>query len=167
MADRDRITTREVLDQIAQKGEFKPEWLEAPAKTRVAQIVKRLVKQGVVKPFDRAQGASQLDLTSKGQRKLITNTIKSLKLEPGEWDGMWRLVAFDIPEKHKVAREALRDLLKQLRFVKFQESLWLSPWDARDPIDFARNFYQIKPYVLYLETDEIENELRWRVRFKL
>lgn len=156
------ITTKAVLEQIAQTGELKPEWMEGVARTRVAQVVKRLKKQGVIKIKD-----EQITITPAGQRKVITTKIKSLKIEPGEWDGLWRLVAFDIPEKHKLSREALRDLLKQLGFVKLQESLWLSPWDARDPIEFARNFYQIKPYVLYLETDEIENELRWRTRFKL
>lgn len=127
-------------------------------------MVKRLKKQGVIKIKD-----DQITLTPAGQRKVIVNKIKSLEPAPraGDWDGMWRLVAFDIPEKHKLAREALRDLLKQLGFVKLQESLWLSPWDARDPIEFARSFYQIKPFVLYLETDEIENELRWRTRFRL
>jgi len=153
------ITTQQVLEQLAQKGEPKAEWQEGVNKTRLNQIVGRLQKQKVI--------GQDLRLTPRGQHKLIQVKIKSLKIEPTEWDGLWRLVAFDIPEKHKVARETLRDLLKRLGFIKLQSSLWLSPFDARDPIEFARNFYQIKPYVLYLETDEIENELRWRTRFKL
>lgn len=47
------------------------------------------------------------------------------------WDRHWRLVAFDLPEKHNASRVRLRRYLRDRRFGFLQKSLWISP----DPLD--------------------------------
>jgi len=56
--------------------------------------------------------------------------IFSLITKP--WDKKWRLVVFDIPEKNRLARDALRKKLKELGFAPLQRSTWISPL-AIDP----------------------------------
>jgi phenylacetic acid degradation operon negative regulatory protein len=46
-----------------------------------------------------------------------------------KWDGVWRLLAYDVPEKEKVKRDALRRYLKELGFGKIQGSCWVSPYN--------------------------------------
>lgn len=48
-----------------------------------------------------------------------------------EWDGRWRIVAFDLPEKENAARVRLRRLLKDRGFGYLQNSFWITP----DPLD--------------------------------
>ena len=43
------------------------------------------------------------------------------------WDCKWRLVAFDLPEKHNASRVRLRRYLKGRGFGYLQKSLWISP----------------------------------------
>ena len=41
-------------------------------------------------------------LTDKGKNKAITFKIDSMEIKkPKQWDNKWRIVLFDIPEKHK------------------------------------------------------------------
>ena len=47
------------------------------------------------------------------------------------WDGKWRMVSFDLPEKHNASRVRLRRYLKDRGFGYLQNSLWISP----DPLE--------------------------------
>ena len=43
------------------------------------------------------------------------------------WDGVWRLVVFDIPESSRALRTRLRRRLKEFGFGWLQNSVWISP----------------------------------------
>lgn len=83
------------------------------------------------------------------------------------WDGRWRLVSFDIPEKQKNHRDVLRRRLKRLGLVHFQHSIWLTPYKL------AEDFYEIieecglKDCVLIIESDRLPQEPKWIKNFKL
>ena len=51
------------------------------------------------------------------------------------WDGVWRVVAFDIPESAAALRARLRRRLHQFHFGWLQNSVWISP----DPIEAFRS----------------------------
>ncbi|MCK9614628.1 MAG: hypothetical protein M0R48_03885 [Candidatus Omnitrophica bacterium] len=55
-------------------------------------------------------------------------TIKIDKFKK-KWDGVWRLIIYDIPEIKKAEREYLRITLKLLGFGKIQDSCLASPYD--------------------------------------
>ena len=61
-----------------------------------------------------------LKLTDKGRQEII---LKKL-LEDKSWDGKWRVVIFDVPEKHRLLRDALRSQLRQFQFKPWQKSVW-------------------------------------------
>jgi len=50
------------------------------------------------------------------------------------WDGLWRLVLFDIPEERRADRRHLRRYLRSRGFGYLQNSVWLSP----HPVDPER-----------------------------
>ena len=51
------------------------------------------------------------------------------------WDGVWRIVAFDIPDSVEALRTRLRRRLREHRFGWLQNSVWISP---RPVDDFRR-----------------------------
>lgn len=62
-----------------------------------------------------------LKLTNKGKQEVI---LKKL-LEDNTWDGKWRLIIFDIPEKHRILRRTLRVTLREWQFKPLQKSVWI------------------------------------------
>lgn len=74
-----------------------------------------------------------LKLTETGRQEAITKKL----LAQEEWDGKWRIVIFDIPEKHKNLRHALRWKLREWEFILWQKSVWVSKKDIVEPL---RNF---------------------------
>lgn len=89
--------------------------------------------------------------------------IKTLK----HWDKKWRIVSFDIPEKQKNAREALRKKLRDLDFYPLQKSMFVLPYPCQDEIDFIAEIFQIRKNITYFETTLISNEGKIRAYFNL
>ena len=86
---------------------------------------------------------------------------------PEVWDKKWRIVIFDIPEKHKRAREAMRGHLKRLGFYKLQKSVFLLPFQCKNEMDFIIEYYNIRPYVRLILADNVDNEFHLRKIFKI
>ena len=51
------------------------------------------------------------------------------------WDGRWRIVIFDILEKKRKTREALRKKLLSLGFGMWQRSVYITPHDVQEEIN--------------------------------
>jgi len=94
--------------------------------------------------------------------------IDDLKLEkPTKWDGKWRLVIFDIPDKKKLAREVLRCKLKELGFYLLQESVFIHPYPCEKEIEVVKSVYEIWPYVNLIIADKIDTEDKLKKKFNL
>ena len=93
-------------------------------------------------------------LTELGKTK-INSKIKLARL--GEkWSGAWLIVVFDIPEKQRRARNIFRLYLKAKKFGKFQESVWISPYQRyRSEVESMRNQYRLKPFVFTFLTKNV------------
>jgi len=117
---------------------------------------------------EKADGSVEVILTENGKKKALAYKIDEMKItEPARWDKKWRLVIFDIPEKKKRAREALREKLKELGFKELQKSVFVHPFESKDEVDFIVEFFAIRPYVRFLRSDFITNEADLKLRFKL
>ena len=79
--------------------------------------IKKIVKEGKI----------YYQLTGLGKKKL-TRKFPLLKLQKKKWDGWWRVVIFDIPEKESGLRKALVIKLKSLGFGMWQKSVYISPF---------------------------------------
>jgi len=82
---------------------------------------------------------------------------KLLKRLVPEKDGIWKLVIFDIPEKHKYVRTVLRAKLRQLHFKKWQNSIWLSPYELDGEIEKELNDLGKKFFVRLIKTTQINH----------
>ena len=98
-----------------------------------------------------------LTVTAEGRRYLrsYSSLNRLALLKPKHWDGLWRIVLFDIPEKQRGGRDALRSRLRELGFFQFQKSALVYPHPCFDEIDLVVQAYHLSLYVTFFETREL------------
>lgn len=107
-------------------------------------------------------------LRREGVTTAIINNLDRLSFErPAQWDGRWRVVIFDIPEKKRKARDALAVKLKELNFYPLQKSTFVFPYPPHDLVDFLTEVFQISPYVRLIEATKIDGEEELLAHFEL
>jgi DNA-binding transcriptional regulator PaaX len=83
------------------------------------------------------------------------------------WDGVWRLVAFDIPEEHRKHRDALRSVLHRAGCIKIQQSIYVYPHPCAELEELLNTNPLLKRRVIYATATRISNEDTLKRRFKL
>ncbi|MBI5742651.1 MAG: hypothetical protein HZA25_02340 [Candidatus Niyogibacteria bacterium] len=109
-----------------------------------------------------------MSLTPKGEaalRKLELNEYQICR--PKRWDGKWRVLIFDIPEKRRMLRELVRRTLSAIGFIRIQDSVWLHPYDCEDLITLLKADFKIGKDLLYLVVEQMEYDARYRDHFDL
>jgi hypothetical protein len=145
-----------------------PEWLlKRDPQRRIRESVSRLKRKGLVE-FRIEHGKKRLRLTKKGQRKVDSIWSDSFTLtKPKRWDGKWRLVIFDIPERKRVTRNKIRALVSRLGFLRLQDSVWVYPYDCEELVTLLKADLKIGLAVLYIIADAIEFDTPIRRHFGL
>ena len=86
---------------------------------------------------------------------------------PRKWDGKWRVIIFDIPEKKRAARTRVREILTAAGFQRLQDSVWVFPYDCEDVIGLMKTDLNVGKHLLYMIVDQIENDRFLRMDFDL
>lgn len=74
---------------------------------RIKKTLGALEREGFIHQVQTKKNAWAMALTKKGKDEVYRLKIPYLKLpQLKKWDGAWRLIISDIPEKHKAARDA-------------------------------------------------------------
>jgi CRISPR-associated endonuclease Cas2 len=150
-----------ILDAVAK------DWKEIE-KRKLLRIVKEFYENRLIDYKEREDGSIYVVLTKDGQKKALEYQFDELKIKkPEKWDKKWRIVIFDIPEKKKKAREALRDKLKNLGFKELQKSVFVHPYECEDEIDFITEVFEIRSYVRFLRVEAFTNDEQFKLKFKL
>ncbi|RJQ32267.1 hypothetical protein C4572_01440 [Candidatus Parcubacteria bacterium] len=135
-------------------------------KERLLRIVKEFYTKRLVTYKEREDGTIEIVLTKEGEEKALLYKLNDMHVNiPEKWDGKWRMVTFDIPEKKKLAREALRIKLKKLGFREFQKSLFIFPYPCEDEINFIIEVFKIRRYVKFLTVDYFTNQEQFELKF--
>lgn len=143
------------------------EWKEIERK-RLLNIVREFYNNRLVDYKENKDGEVEIILTKEGKKKAIKYQLDEMKIKkPEKWDGKWRMVIFDIPEKKKKAREALRNKLKDLGFKELQKSILVFPYECEDEIDFIMEVFEIRNHVRFMKVDAFTNEEQFKLKFKL
>ena len=132
----------------------------------VEKVTQKILKDHYVEIYSK-NGKDYLRLTNKGRRQLIEYNIDTIAIKDQKWDGNWRLVMFDIPEKYKSARNVLRRKLREIGFVKMQKSAWICPYECQEEIAFISETYLVQPFVNYFVVSKVDNERSLRTIFGL
>jgi len=141
---------------------------------------KEYPKEKIQSTFYYLRGKGLIDIEHRGHQMYITLTekgikragkyqINDLKINKSEaWDKKWRILIFDVSDKHRNKREALRGKLKQLRLFQLQKSVWVCPYDFGDIVKILRSFFGLTDDEMKVITaSEIENDQRIRNYFEL
>lgn len=95
-----------------------------------------------------SDGGAIYRFTENGKVVAKKFLLETLQINaPAKWDGKWRVVVFDIPEKYKVARRALYFKLREMDFYPFQKSVWIHPFPCEKEIDFLKEVFNIYPFI--------------------
>lgn len=130
--------------------------------------VKEFHRERLVEYRENADGSISVVLSKEGERIAYTASLETLQIPtPARWDKRWRLVLFDIPEKKRLGRDALRQKLVELGFKEWQHSVFVYPYPCEKEIDFVAEVFDLRPYVRYAEVLYLTNEASLKLDFQL
>jgi len=122
------------------------------------------------KGFIKQKSKKIFTLTPRGSKEALFSfingeTVTYAPKVPKTWDGGWRIILFDVPEKKRHYRDFLRRVIQVIGFREFQKSVWIYPYPVpsflRDLL-FEEN---IKKYTRFITTEEIEYDTDLRQLF--
>ena len=145
-----------------------PSMKRARLRYQYRTVLGRLAALGLV-TFEKRNGKSYARITDEGRKKLAFELEKG-KLDLSKkrrWNGRWRIVVFDVPEKRRKTRDKLRILMQELGFVRLQDSVWVFPYDCEEFVALLKAELKLGGAVLYMVVEEIENDKRLREHFGL
>ncbi|MDP2665515.1 MAG: CRISPR-associated endonuclease Cas2 [bacterium] len=145
-----------------------PAMKRAQLRYRAKTTLGRLAMQGLIE-FEKRDGKSYARITPAGRKVLALEEQKAnlANKKKRRWDERWRVVAFDIPERRRKARDRLRAIMSELGFAKLQNSVWVYPYDCEDLVALLKADLKLGVAVLYMVVEHIENDKHLRDQFGL
>ncbi len=132
-------------------GKDRKEWDKFKS-WRLKQLLKRLQQQRDIEIRD-----GLVKITEKGRVKLLKFDLETIKLKE-EMDGKWRLILYDIANLRKPQRELFRAMLKKLKLLKIQKSVYITPFICDEEIEYLRQVFNINDEVQIMQVSKLENE---------
>ena len=132
------------------------------------RILKEFKHERLVDFRDEKDGTVSIVISELGEKLALRYQPEQMTIKrPSRWDKKWRLVIFDIPERFKNAREALRKKLKELGFVELQKSVWALPYPCENEIKFLAEFFEVSRHVRLLTVEKISMDADLKLHFEL
>lgn len=110
----------------------------------------------------------ELGLTQEGYQAALKTLFENYYIQkPDKWDGVWRVVIFDVPTSKNRFRDILRERLENMGFLQMQKSVFVSPYECKNELDLICEVYDLWDHVNYFEALNIDNEGELRRSFGL
>ena len=130
--------------------------------------IRRLYKSKLIDYKENKDKTVTIILSEKGKKRILKYDLDKIQIKkPFQWDKLWRLIAFDIPEDRKAGRTALVAKLKELGFYPMQKSVYIHPYECKDEINFVAEIFNLAPYVRFLRVKDVDIELDLKNRFRI
>lgn len=146
--------------------EISREW-EKIEKKELLEGIKSLYRLNIISKEKNEDGSIKVLLTEKGKLRALNCQLENLKNKKEKWDGKWRMVSYDIPERFKKGRDALRKKLRDVGFQELQKSVFVFPYDCRKEINFLVDLFKLEKYVRFGVLELIDNGVYLKKIFKL
>ena len=124
-----------------------------------------LEKSGCIKRVNE----DQFLITPKMAMRLTENKIIESDWDKKDWDGFWKIIAFDIPEEKKRERDVFRSLIKRKGFVGIQNSVFIAPFANFEQLANLRSYLGIEEYIslFVAKSAPTDNDRALREKFNL
>ena len=126
----------------------------------------RLKKRGLIK-----KSSDTFRLTKKGEKEAffahLDTQVLLYKPRERKWDGRWRMIIFDVPEKKRRYRDYLRQVLKTLGFKELQKSTWVTPYPIPNFLKELLWEEKMKHFTRFIIIKEIDYDKDLRKSFNL
>lgn len=86
---------------------------------------------------------------------LVDDFVRVRKYQRRKWDGWWRVIIYDIPEKDKVRRNSLRMVLTKYGYGLWQKSVYLTPHPVTKAVTDWLNKHGMASRVVCLESRQV------------
>ena len=146
------LTPRKQWYVLKSMGEL---WSESDNK-KLAQNMRDLHRLNLIRKIKRQKGIVIAGLTKKGKLKALDYYFESLAVTNKKWDGKFRILVFDVPEKLRKGRDALRWKIKRLGFKELQKSVFVTPYECKKEIDFVVDYFNLAKHVHYGVLESID-----------
>jgi len=125
---------------------------------KILKAVERMKQKKLVRIYEK-NSRKVIEITELGKKKVLSYDLENIKItRPKKWDGCWRIIIFDIPEKNKKARRALNFKLKNMEFFPLQKSVFVCPFECDDEVEFVAEFFGVKRHIRKILAKKIEND---------
>ena len=120
----------------------------------------RMVKAGSLEHLDGRGRRATYRATAAGMALVDADTGWSAlahRLDAGlePWDGRWHLLSFEIPERQRSARDALRGLLVELGAAAVHSGLYLHAHDLSPFVSQLARHHHIEAHLSWLSTTDL------------
>ncbi|MBI2607725.1 MAG: hypothetical protein HYW51_02785 [Candidatus Doudnabacteria bacterium] len=148
-------------------GKFEFQRLKKYNRRQIEQSFRNLEKQNLISVSNHA-GKTIVEVTKNGHQRLLSYNLDEMVIsKPRRWDGKWRVVIFDVPEKFSAARKFFRGKLKELGFTSIQKSVWVYPYPCEDELDFLKEIYEVRSFVRMIIAENIDIQKDLLEKFNL
>lgn len=147
LSKKEWLSTKEIVELLAKIKK---------SESAVRATLFRLKHKNLIK--DSRKGRETfLSLTASG-KEFIAERMNKIAMSEKAWDGKWLLFSFNIPEKKKARRNALRSELIAHSFGRLHANLWISPYDLREECNKIIERLNVKEYTAMFITDYIGDD---------
>lgn len=135
----------------------------------LSRAIDRLYESKMVAfKYNEKDKSNTIVITREGKKIALNFKADRMKINPMEkWDGKWRVVTFDVPEKARYVRDGIRAALRRMEFFEYQKSVFIHPFECQNEIEFITEFYEARPWVRFMVAESLDNEFHLLAHFDL
>lgn len=125
---------------------------------RTERTLKSLKRRGLLN-YKTRNGKTTINLTEKGKLYYKRLSIDSIELPKYKnWDGLWNIITFDIPEKHRVNRRHFSKTLSIVGMYNLEKSIFIYPYECRKEIMEIADAFLVSKYIRYIKANYVQND---------
>jgi len=136
---------------------------------KIIKSLKSLEKREIIN-IEEKNNNIFVKLIDKKNPTIIKYSIKAIldfKKKEKVWKGQWFMVFFDVPEIQRNKRDYLRNYLQKIGFYRYQQSVYIFPYECKKEINKIKQIVEGAKYIKYIVADRIEDEERIKAYFKI
>jgi len=113
-----------------------------------------LIKEGTIEKFigTNSKGSDPYQLTDKGFSELCLE-FPFFRFLKEKWDGKWRIISYEIPEKKREIRDRLRREMQGWGLGPWHRSFWLTPHPILPTLKALTSQKEEERYIQAFEAD--------------